>query len=62
LLGGNALRRKPLLLGDAGFFNRLARRNLGGIHRAVAGDLERTHFLIARYSFARDLAILRNAG
>jgi hypothetical protein len=59
LLGGNTLRRKPLLLCDAGFFNRLARRNFGGIHRAVAGDLERTHLLIARYSFAGDLAILQ---
>ena len=58
LLGCDTLGCEPLVLHNAGLLDGFARGDLGGIDRAVAGDLQRAHLLVARYSFAGDLAIL----
>ena len=60
LFGGDALRRQPLLLGYSSGVNGFARGDFGGVDHAIAGDLQRSDFFVARYSFRRDLAVFEN--
>ena len=47
-------------MGYSSGFNGFARGDFGGVDHAIAGDLQRSDFFVARYSFRRDLAVFEN--